>query len=83
MTRAQLRVNDSTRATNCACAICVERSALVRGSIRFLDAPEPVLAFVREHAGERLLLAFNLSSEPVAWNAPDEARAVVAAALGS
>ena len=53
--------------------------ALVHGAIRFLDAPEPVLAFVREHDGRRLLLAFNLSDAPVAWNAPagaDEALAV-------
>ena len=40
--------------------------ALVHGAIRFLDAPEPVLAFVREHDGRRLLLAFNLSDAPVA-----------------
>ncbi|MBD9367851.1 alpha-glucosidase family protein [Xanthomonas sp. XNM01] len=36
--------------------------ALVRGDIRFLDAPEPVLAFVREAEGQRLLAAFNLSA---------------------
>ena len=51
----------------------------MHGAIRFLDAPEPVLAFVREHDGRRLLLAFNLSDAPVAWNAPagaDEALAV-------
>lgn len=39
--------------------------ALVEGDIRFLDIPEPVLAFVREHAGQRLLVAFNLSGEAV------------------
>ncbi|WP_133501057.1 alpha-glucosidase family protein [Cognatilysobacter terrigena] len=39
--------------------------ALVEGSIRFLDTPEPVLAFVREQASERLLVAFNLSAQPV------------------
>ena len=44
--------------------------ALVQGAIRFLDAPEPVLAFVRELPGQRLLLAFNLSDAPVAWDAP-------------
>jgi alpha-glucosidase len=27
--------------------------ALVQGAIRFLDAPEQVLAFVREHEGRR------------------------------
>ena len=44
--------------------------ALRVGSIRFLDAPEPVLAFVRESDGHRLLVAFNLSAEPAAWNIP-------------
>jgi alpha-glucosidase len=38
---------------------------LVEGGIRFLPTPEPVLAFVREHAGERLLVAFNLSAAAV------------------
>jgi alpha-glucosidase len=44
--------------------------ALVEGSIRFLDAPAPLLAFVREHAGQRLLLAFNLSAQPCDWMPP-------------
>ncbi len=44
--------------------------ALVLGAIRFLDAPEPVLAFEREHAGERLLVVFNLSAQPVQWQPP-------------
>ncbi|MFC0676496.1 alpha-glucosidase family protein [Lysobacter korlensis] len=42
-----------------------EQPALVLGSIRFLDTPEPVLAFVREHDGRRVLAAFNLSAAPV------------------
>lgn len=41
------------------------RPELVEGDIRFLDTPEPVLAFVREQAGERLLVAFNLSGAAV------------------
>jgi alpha-glucosidase len=48
-----------------------DQPALLHGSIRFLDAPEPVLAFVREHEGRRLLLAFNLSPVAVAWDAPE------------
>ncbi len=39
--------------------------ALVRGTIRFLDTPEPVLAFIREDEGQRLLVAFNLSANDV------------------
>jgi alpha-glucosidase len=38
--------------------------ALRTGSIRFLDTPEPVLAFTREAPGETLLVAFNLSDAP-------------------
>ncbi|MFT4198750.1 MAG: alpha-glucosidase family protein [Pseudoxanthomonas sp.] len=45
--------------------------ALVEGGIEFLDAPEPVLAFVRTHpAGDRLV-AFNLSAQAVDWPLPD------------
>jgi alpha-glucosidase len=47
-----------------------QQPALVHGSIRFLDAPEPLLAFVRESADERLLLVFNLSAVPARWAAP-------------
>ena len=43
---------------------------LVEGSIRFLDAPAQILAFVREHEGQRLLVAFNLSPDAVAWTPP-------------
>ena len=45
--------------------------ALVLGSIRFLDAPPSILAFVREHEGERVLVAFNLSASSVDWRAPE------------
>ncbi len=34
--------------------------ALVSGEIRFFDAPEPALAFVRAHGQERVLAVFNL-----------------------
>jgi len=44
--------------------------ALVRGSIRFLDTPEPVLAFVREHGDQRLFVAFNLSAQPASVAMP-------------
>lgn len=40
-------------------------AALRKGSIRFLDLPEPVLAFVREEGDEAVLCAFNLGPEPV------------------
>jgi len=40
------------------------------GAIRFLDTPEPVLAFTRTHAGETMLAAFNLGPAPVAIALP-------------
>lgn len=45
--------------------------ALVLGSIRFLDAPPAILAFVREYEGTRLLVAFNLSPAGIDWPAPE------------
>lgn len=44
--------------------------ALRWGSIRFLDTPEPVLAFTRQHGEETVLAAFNLSPAPVALSLP-------------
>jgi len=44
--------------------------ALVHGDIRFLDAPEPVLAFTRSDEGESLLAVFNLSAQTVEWPLP-------------
>jgi len=44
--------------------------ALVAGDIRFVDAPEPVLACVRRHAGEEILCAFNLGTGPAELRAP-------------
>ena len=44
--------------------------ALRHGTIRFLDTPEPVLAFVRELGEERVLVVFNLSAAPVEFALP-------------
>jgi alpha-glucosidase len=44
--------------------------ALVLGGIEFLEAPDPILAFVREHEGERVACVFNLSDEPRAVDLP-------------
>jgi alpha-glucosidase len=40
-----------------------EQPALRWGDIRFLDTPEPVLAFVRTHGKQRVLAAFNLGKQ--------------------
>ena len=44
--------------------------ALQVGAIRFLDAPEPVLAFRRDAEGHAVLAVFNLSAQPVDWQVP-------------
>jgi alpha-glucosidase len=44
--------------------------ALIRGSITTLDAPDGVLAFVREGEGERIYCAFNMSERPVTVDLP-------------
>lgn len=43
---------------------------LLLGDIQFLDSAEPVLMFERRHAGETLLLAFNLSGDAVSAPLP-------------
>lgn len=37
------------------------------GDIRFIDAPEPVIAFVRSGGGEEVLAAFNLGGNRRRW----------------
>jgi alpha-glucosidase len=45
--------------------------ALMRGEIRMLDTPEPVLAFERRLDDEVLLAVFNLSPSEQTWALPD------------
>ena len=47
-----------------------QQPALILGSIAFVDTPEPVLAFVREHGGHKLLAVFNLDAEPRSLSLP-------------
>ncbi len=44
--------------------------ALRWGNIRFIDTPEPVLAFTRQHGNETVLVAFNLSKQAVSLALP-------------
>jgi alpha-glucosidase len=44
--------------------------ALRAGSIRFVDAPPPVLALVRSEASQNLLCVFNLGTEAASWASP-------------
>src|SRR5690606_28447562 len=59
------------------------QSALVHGRIRFIDAPAPLLAFVRESETQRVVAAFNLSSEPATLHLPPELRAATALEVAS
>ncbi|MCQ0987901.1 alpha-glucosidase family protein [Jiella marina] len=45
--------------------------ALVKGEMTFLEAPDGVLAFIREGSGERIYCAFNLSDRRVALDLPE------------
>ena len=47
-----------------------QHDALRFGSIEFLDAPEPVLLFLRRHAGRAMLVAFNLNARDVTVPVP-------------
>jgi alpha-glucosidase len=51
--------------------------ALRLGSIRFHDAPEPLLVFERCHGDEALLCVFNAGADPAAWTIPAMAGRVV------
>ncbi len=51
-------------------AVRKQHPALVRGSIRLLDAEGDVLAFIRENDCEELLCVFNFADEPANWSAP-------------
>ncbi len=48
-------------------ALRKEEAALRRGSLEFQDAEDPLLVFLREHEGDRLLCAFNLSDREAGY----------------
>lgn len=45
-------------------------NALRLGTLSFLDAERPVLAYIREHDGERTLCVFNMSREDASFTHP-------------
>lgn len=51
-----------------------QQPALVKGSLRLLALHPQVLAFVREHEGQRLLCLFNFSAQAAQWALTDEYR---------
>jgi alpha-glucosidase len=51
-----------------------QHPALISGDIRFLNVPEPALAFERWNGGERLVCGFNLGSAPVVFSLPAAGR---------
>jgi alpha-glucosidase len=56
--------------------------ALRRGMLRPLAMPEPLVGFVREHHGQRVLAVFNLSDRPVAFDRTPFGRMDVMAGSG-
>jgi alpha-glucosidase len=51
-----------------------EQPLLLYGDIRFLDVPEPVVAFERTQGAATLLAAFNLSAESIEIDLPGSRR---------
>ena len=49
-----------------------EQPALLYGDIAFIDTAEPILAFVRQYQGERLLVCFNFSEHKQSVLLPKE-----------
>jgi alpha-glucosidase len=56
--------------------------ALRQGAMRFLDAPEPVLAFERGHGDARLLCVFNLGAEEARFTPPEAGEPVEGHGMG-
>jgi len=59
-----------------------QQPALIRGDIRFLDVPEPMVAFERRSAGQGFLCAFNLGDSPVAARVGGAGAATLTNGLG-
>jgi alpha-glucosidase len=57
--------------------------ALRLGSCRFLEAPEPVLAFERQHQDQTLLCLFNLSDRPQTFALPEGSWSIGPGSAGS
>ncbi|MER9924847.1 alpha-glucosidase family protein [Mesorhizobium sp. M0048] len=64
-------------------ALRKQHPALVRGSIRFLDAEGDVLAFIREGGDEKLLCVLNFANEPAGWQLPPDLDVIEPIDLGS
>lgn len=54
-----------------------QSAAMRLGSMEFLEAPEPILAFTRQAAGERVLCVVNLGAENARWRLPNGAKAIL------
>ena len=73
---AQAQAADPASTLNFTRALLTARkasAALRLGDIHFLDVTAPLLAFEREHEGERVLCLFNMSGETVAADLRGEA----------
>lgn len=55
--------------------------ALGLGAIRFVDAPDAMLAFIREGGGETILCLFNLGRRPCTWPGPADGELLLGEAV--
>lgn len=56
-------IESTLHATRRLLALRKTLPALILGSQHFIDAPEPLLAYIRDHGSERVLCVMNLSSD--------------------
>ncbi len=63
-------------------ALREELPALRYGDLEFIDAPQDVIAFRREHDGKSLVCAFNLGASAVGWPVPLGGDVSLAASVG-
>ena len=80
----QLRTNDSVlNHYRAMLSYRKKHRALMKGAIALTDAPEGVLAFIREDGGERLFCAFNMTSAAIVYPLPADIAPAPSDAPGS
>jgi len=62
--------NSTLHATRKLFAVRKQHAALARGDIKFIDAEEPLLAYVRTLDEEQILCVINLGENSIAWRHP-------------
>jgi len=75
---ASLQMKDSTSVLNFTRGFLIARKkfpSLRSGEIEFLDAPSPILCFIRTLGEERVIAAFNMSNQEAEFSAAEVQRA--------